>query len=118
DENAPEGMGGAVGGADAIRIATGATIFVVHHTGKDESRGARGHSSLKAALDTEISVEKTGSVHTATVLKQRDFPSGARYGFTLDVVELGRDSEGDPVTTCIVREADAPSASTERKPVM
>lgn len=114
DENASEGMGGGIAGADAIRLATGATVVLVHHTGKDESRGARGHSSLKAALDTEIEVTKTGSIHVATVTKQRDYPSGTRYAFTLEVVELGRDLDGDPVTTCVVRASDEPSP-TERK---
>lgn len=114
DENGPEDMGALIRGADMVRTLTGATVILVHHTGKDESRGGRGHSSLFAALDTEIVVSQTGSVRIATVTKQRDLPSGGRYAFALDVVELGHDSEGDPVTTCIVRAADAPPP--DRKP--
>jgi KaiC/GvpD/RAD55 family RecA-like ATPase len=113
DENSPEGMGELIRGADRIRLETGATLVMVHHTGKDESRGGRGHSSLYAALDTEIVVSQTGNVRVATVTKQRDLPSGGTYGFTLEVVELGRDAEGDPVTTCVVRAAETPSP--ERK---
>jgi hypothetical protein len=113
DENAAEGMGAAIGGLDQLRLAIGATVVVVHHFGKDESRGARGHSSLKAALDTEIEITKTGSIHVATITKQRDLPTGGRYAFALDVVEVGRDADGDPVTTCVVRPAEEPS--TERK---
>lgn len=103
DENTSEDMGALIAGADAVRLATGATVFLVHHLGKDESRGARGHSSLKAALDTEIELAvKPDGLHVATVTKQRDLPGGAQFAFRLKVVELGRDSDDDPVTSCIV----------------
>ena len=111
NENDPEDMGALIAGVDALRLATGATIILIHHTGKDESRGARGHSSLKAAMDTEIEVSKTGNVHVATVTKQRDLPAGARFAFELQVVELGRDADGDPVTTCIVCALDQPPSN-------
>jgi KaiC/GvpD/RAD55 family RecA-like ATPase len=113
DENGSEDMGALVAGVDAIRLATGATVILVHHTGKDESRGARGHSSLRAAVDTEIEVAKTSNVHLATVTKQRDLPSGAQYPFALEVVELGRDTDGDVVSTCVVRIAE--SLTPDRK---
>lgn len=113
DENSSEDMGSLIAGADCLRVGTGASIILVHHTGKDESRGARGHSSLRAALDTEIEVAKTGGLSVATVTKQRDLPIGARYAFTLEVVTLGADDEGDAITTCVVRAADEPQA--ERK---
>jgi RecA-family ATPase len=54
DENSSKDMGGFVRNCDLIRSETGAHICVLHHLGKDESRGARGHSLLKAALDTEL----------------------------------------------------------------
>src|SRR5204863_5294247 len=54
NENQPDHMGAFVRNIDRLRAATGATILIVHHTGKDTSRGARGHSSLRAATDTEI----------------------------------------------------------------
>jgi hypothetical protein len=111
DENGSEDMGALIAGADRLRLATGAAICLIHHTGKDESRGARGWSGLRAALDTEIEVSTSGSVHVASVTKQRDLPTGGAYAFTLDVVELGRDTEDDPITTCVVRPADAPVAA-------
>jgi hypothetical protein len=115
DENGPEDMGALIAGADAVRLATGATVILVHHLGKDETRGARGHSSLKCALDTELEVSaQAGGLRIATVTKQRDFPSGTRFGFRLRVVELGRDTDGDPVTSCVVEVAeDVPTASKQ-----
>lgn len=108
DENSSEDMTSLIAGCDAVRVATGAAVVLVHHCGKDESRGARGHSSFKAALDTEIEVTTTGSMHVATATKQRDLPSGTAYAFTLEVVELARDDEGDAITTCVVRVSEAP----------
>jgi len=106
DENSPDGMGGFVMNLDALRGKSGAHLCVVHHLGKDAGRGARGHSLLKAAVDTEIEVtrdEATG-ISTARVTKQRELPTSGRFSFSLGTVELGRNQYGEPVTTCIVRE--------------
>jgi hypothetical protein len=77
--------------------------MIVHHTGKDVAKGARGHSSLRAATDTEIevSVDET-ELRAARVTKQRDLPGGEEFAFRLDAVGLGVDEDGDAVTTCIV----------------
>lgn len=106
DENGPEDMGALIGGADVVRLTTGAVVVLVHHVGKDESRGARGHSSLKAALDTEIEVTVRDKLHVATVTKQRDLPSGDQFPFRLAIVELGLDEDGDAVTSCVVEPVD------------
>ena len=37
---------------------TGATVMVVHHSGKNEEAGTRGLSALKGALDVELMVKK------------------------------------------------------------
>jgi AAA domain-containing protein len=113
DENSSEDMTALIAGADQVRLATGATVVMVHHTGKDESRGARGHSSFRAALDTEIEVTTNGGLHVANVTKQRDLPTGASYAFSLEVVEIGRDRDDEAVTTCVVRAADAPATKRQ-----
>ena len=59
NENAPEDMGALIGNAKRIQEATGAAVLFVHHSGKDTSRGSRGHSSLKGAADLEIEVTRT-----------------------------------------------------------
>src|SRR4051812_18886432 len=56
NENACEDMGTVVANADRIRAATGACVLMIHQCGKDAVRGMRGHSSLKAATDSEIEV--------------------------------------------------------------
>ncbi|MFG1361022.1 AAA family ATPase [Xanthobacter pseudotagetidis] len=98
DENSSTDMGAMVKHLDALRSATGAHVLVVHHSGKDTSKGARGHSLLRAATDTEIEIQN----NRIMVTKQRDLDRAWSSGFSLDVVELGRDADGDPVTSCVV----------------
>ena len=103
DENAAPDIADLVRNLDLIRRVTGAHVMLVHHTGKDTGRGARGHSSLRAAIDTEIELSRddVGQI-TAEVTKQRDGPTGYRFCYQLRQVELGLDQDGDPVTTCLV----------------
>ncbi len=109
DENGPQDMGAFVGNCDRIREATGAAVLAIHHSGKDHSRGGRGHSSLRAAVDTEILVENTDSLVTVTITKQRDYPSGDRFAFKLESIEIGTDADGDPITSCVLEPAEAPT---------
>jgi hypothetical protein len=75
---------------------------VVHHTGKDASKGLRGHSSLHAALDTAIEVRRDGDNREWLIAKSKDGEDGGVHAFKLEVVELGSDEDGDPITSCIV----------------
>src|SRR5690606_23490334 len=117
DENGPVDMTAFIKNVDRIRHATGAHIMIVHHTGKDVARGARGHSSLRAATDTEIEVATDETeVRLAKVTKQRDLAGGEEFAFKLDAVALGVDQDGDAVTTCIVQPIEDRSPTPESLP--
>jgi hypothetical protein len=107
DENNAADMTALIRNIDAIREATGAHVILVHHTGKDTARGARGHSSLRAATDTEIEVGNENGARAALVTKQRDNPGGETFPFALKAVVLGADQDGDEVTSCVVESQDA-----------
>ncbi len=107
DENGAQDMTAFIKNIDKVREITGAHIMIVHHTGKDAARGARGHSSLRAATDTEIEVQEEDGNRAAQVQKQRDNPGGEMFGFTLKGVELGTDQDGDAITSCVLENADA-----------
>jgi hypothetical protein len=62
NENAPDDMGALVTNGTRIQQETGAMVCWVHHSGKDQARGARGHSLLRAATDTEIEVIDNGAL--------------------------------------------------------
>lgn len=118
NENASEDMGLLVQNMDEIRRETGACVLFIHHSGKDQAKGARGHSLLRAAIDTEIEVkanEETG-LKTATTVKQREVKKGETLTFTLEVIELGKNPHGEAVTTCIVRAAEAEAEETRHLP--
>jgi hypothetical protein len=90
--------------------------MLIHQSGIDVARGARGHSSLRAAVDTEIELTRDEiGVITAEVTKQRDGPTGYKFAYSLRQIELGHDQDGDPVTTCVVEPNNA--AETDRTQV-
>lgn len=102
NENASEDMGAFVGNCDTIRLALHAHMMIVHHSGKDAAKGARGHSSLRAATDTELEVEG----NTVKATKQRDMESGEPIGFELETVTLGQNVYDEPITSCTLRFLD------------
>lgn len=106
NENDAADMGLLLASIAKVQRATGATVLIVHHAGKDESRGARGHSSLLAAVDTALEIRDG----TLTVEKQRDGERGARYGFRLVPISLGTDTRGKAVTSCVVEPISASAA--------
>lgn len=117
DESSSVDMSTVVRAVDAVRQATGAHVMLVHHCGKDVARGARGHSSLRAAVDTEIEItRKDGeSITFAQVKKQRDLPCIASMAFALDPVNLGHNHHGEMVTSCtVVHNLDATAVRSAR----
>ncbi len=102
DENAAADMGQFVRSCDAIREALATCVTVVHHAGKDSSRGARGSSALRAAADAEIEVMAENGQHRARITKSRDASTGATFTFRLMPVPLGTAADGETVTTCLV----------------
>ena len=108
NENSPDDMGAFVTNCDLIRQETGAHLLVIHHTGKDEGRGTRGHSLLAAAADTliEVSKDEVSGLVTATVKKQRDRASGDVLVFKLEPVDIGMDEDEDTITSCVVVPSD------------
>lgn len=107
DEKDGKDMGLLVQSCDRVRQETGATVLLIHHSGKDPTKGARGHSSLRAAVDTEIEVSGLVNPRQAKVTKQRDLPCGDTFAFDLEPVEIGTDEEtGEPVTACVVVHRD------------
>lgn len=107
NENSGEDMGAIVAHCKLLHKKTGATVLVVHHSGKDESRGARGWSGLRAAADTEIEVSRNGDIRGMSISKMKDGTDGLQFGFKLKTVTLGIDQDGDPITSCVIEHTDA-----------
>ena len=104
NENSADDMGEFIARCDWLRQETGAHVLLVHHKGKEESRGPRGSTVLTAAVDTAINVVRDASsgVITATVELQRDTDTALALPFRLQRVLIGTDSEGDEISSCVV----------------
>lgn len=118
NENSGEDMGVVLRHADAIRSSTEATFLWIHHCGKDQARGMRGWSGMRAAIDTEIEVtgdESTG-LRSAEITKQRDLPGkGDRIGFRLEPIQMGANRWGTLRGSCVVLGSDAPPKPSRNK---
>lgn len=123
DENGPEDMGLYVANMKRLKEVTGAAVLIVHHAGKDQSRGMRGHSALLGALDAEFIVEKLEEPAPgwpSRMLKSGKLREGESnadiFAFDLEVKSLGVDPDGDLVTTCVVAPSSASGGRLRRPP--
>ena len=92
-------------GQEIANAIDGLTLFV-HHSGKDTSRGLRGHSSLNASLDIAIEVKSSPLAKSFRITKSKDGACGSDQGFSLQIIELGIDSDGDAIDSCVVLAED------------
>jgi hypothetical protein len=102
DENSSVDMGLIIDAAKQLQRLTDGLVILVHHTGKNSDAGLRGHSSLPAALDASIEVKRDGEVRSWKVAKGKDGADGFGSQFGLEVVNLGTDTDGDPITSCVI----------------
>lgn len=113
DENVAGDMAHFISVLDDLRQEFEFAVLLVHHSGKDPSKGPRGSSVLHAALDTEMMVQKEKKMITITNTKQKDFELFTKRHFQLSQVELiDKDGEsivdrlGNPIVSCILEETE------------
>lgn len=101
EENSATDMGEFVKACDYLRETTGASILVIHHSGKDADKGARGSSALRAACDFEFKVVSPGKkMSKISCTKAKDSDPFDDIAFKLNVVEIGRkDKKGRAMTS-------------------
>jgi len=102
DENSSKDMGEILSAAKQLQSHINGLVVLVHHTGKDATRGLRGHSSLFAALDAAVEVTRNGERREWKVAKSKDGKDGDAHTFMLKIEALGTDEHGDTVTSCVV----------------
>jgi RecA/RadA recombinase len=111
NENSGEDMGKVLGHCKEITRLTGAMVELIHHSGKDESRGARGWSGLRAACDFEFEVIRADEERVAIITKLKGGADGGEFGFRLETIVVGEDEDGDDETTCVVGFTDSSRSS-------
>lgn len=111
DENSSVDMGKVLDQCRNIQRTTQAMIILVHHAGKDASRGPRGWSGISAAADAIIEVSR-GPIHNqAKTAKMKDDEDDLVYSFNLTRHVLGMDEEGDAISSCTVTTVPTTSAA-------
>ena len=84
-------------------LLTHCTVVLLHHFGKDSSRGGRGWSGLRASLDFELEIDHDGDLRTLRVTKARDgSDQQPACCYRLIGRELGVNEHGEPVTAVVV----------------
>jgi AAA domain len=115
-ENRPEDMAKFIRAADAIRVAFGCAVIVIHHCGIDGTR-PRGHTSLAGADDCQIAVSRDSSgLIRVEVEHLKDGVAAPPFACRLENVEIGTLDDGTTGTSCVVVPAElTPAASGKGK---
>jgi len=117
DENSTKDMSVFVANCDAIREHTQAHMAVIHHSGKDDTRGARGSTALLGGIDTEIELtrDKDSKIVTVKVTKQREMEASDDLFYQLETVPLGPDRREKMVTSCVVLPVNSDNIEKKKK---
>jgi hypothetical protein len=114
-ESKDEDMAAYIRAADAIREAFDCAVIIVHHCGVDASR-PRGHTSLTGASDAQIAVERDATNKIiATVEWMKDGKEGDIIVSRLEPVILDNDTDGEPITSCVVRPVEGEAVALIEK---
>jgi hypothetical protein len=101
-ESKDEDMARYLAAADRVAQELNCAIVIIHHCGIDGSR-PRGHTSLSAAVESQLKVERaTSGEVVVTVELAKDFAEGTEIVSRLERVDLGPDADGDPITSLVV----------------
>jgi len=112
NENSSEDMGAFITQAGKLQELFECALMVIHHSGKDVTKGLRGHSSLLGAVDTELEIQRQDSVINSadpsvignailTVSKQKDGADSIQIGIEIVLVEIGTSDLGFEITTSL-----------------
>jgi hypothetical protein len=112
NENSSEDMGAFITQAGKLQEIFECALMVIHHSGKDVTKGLRGHSSLLGAVDTELEIQRLDSVINSadssvvgnailTVSKQKDGADSIQIGIEVVLVEIGTSTLGFEITTSL-----------------
>ena len=97
EENSSKEMGIAIDSILRMRDSIEGTILIIHHSGKNADRGARGSSAIKSAADTEIKIAAEEKEIDFISTKQRNFDKAKTIYLKAEVVQIEKS------TACVVK---------------
>ncbi len=103
DENNSAEMTEAIEGAKRIARDLDTHVMLIHHTGKDVSKGSRGTSQFRNNVDTMLALVPFESGDGVEVVhdKQREGRKTGPLAFRIVGHELGRNALGQPCTAAV-----------------
>lgn len=113
NENDAEDMGDWLRATAAIQRRFSATLIFVHHTGKDLDKRDRGHSSLRAAADTMIRVQKSGERGVLVQVDKQKDDEELSIALRTVVVTVGKDDNDEPITSLVLVRDETTVKGTE-----
>jgi archaellum biogenesis ATPase FlaH len=106
NENSAGEMGAILKRLQVLQEGTDSLVFVVHHAGKNKDNGARGSSAVFAAMDTVLDLRTSNAtgekIISLSVEKQKDAETSKLFNFRFQSVFLGKDEDGDNITSCVM----------------
>ena len=115
NESSSEDMGGFITQTGKLQELFECALMVIHHTGKDITKGLRGHSSLLGGCDTVLEIQRQDSVINSAdpsvignailkLSKQKDGSDSIEVGIEIVLVEIGTSDLGfEALTSLAVR---------------
>ncbi len=111
DENSAKDQGAVFANVQRVKNSTDVHVALIGHTGKDETRGARGSNAILGDVDLMVTISGD-TIRTATVTKANDAPEGPLFSFKSEVHEFGTDEDGDLITVNIVSSEEVSQVAT------
>jgi hypothetical protein len=99
NENDSQDMGAFIHNAGRLQRKLDCALMVLHHSGKDQTKGLRGHSSLLGAVDTQLELQKleqevkqdgVAGKGVITVSKQKDGQDNLKFGFEMILIDINQ----------------------------
>lgn len=112
EENSATDMGAFISVIGEMQRRIGCAVMVVHHAGKDDTKGMRGSSALLGAVDAELEcvrtsdkddVLRTGKI---TTTKQKDGEDGVEHHYSMAVRYVS--PTDTTITSLVIEPIDAP----------
>ena len=98
---------------------TGCTVSPIAHVAKTQgSDSIKGAGEYGDAADAYIFIERTPGqrLRTVTLGKQSDGEDGLKFCFEPDLVEVGTDARGRPITSIVLRQVDLEPGQNRMSP--
>jgi hypothetical protein len=112
DENSAQDMGKAMDAVADIARSADASVLLIHHTGKDSSRGERGSSAIRGAVEASLEMKKLGDLRASVEMrKQRDAEDEGTMRLRMQQVTInaGRATEMSSLVPVVDNSPPAPS---------